>query len=300
MTTNNGLLLVDKASGLTSHDVVAQVRTILNERRVGHAGTLDPMATGLLVLAVGPSTRLLRFAQSEVKRYRGTVQLGVATDSLDADGAPTERRAVPAISHDAMNAAAGAMLGVQQQIPPMVSAVKVGGRRLHQLARQGLEVEREARDVTIHSFALVATDDPSVWSFDVECSVGTYVRVLLSDLTSALGTVGHLSSLRRTRSGDFRVEDALSVEQLSDVVASGGTALRAPATFVEKLEHVVLGDDAERKIRMGQRVALVDPLVTDEIAALNGAGQLVAILRRRGEAWQPEVVLPEEPPASEG
>jgi tRNA pseudouridine55 synthase len=300
MTTNNGLLLVDKASGLTSHDVVAQVRKILNERRVGHAGTLDPMATGLLVLAVGPSTRLLRFAQSEVKRYRGTVQLGVATDSLDADGTPTERRAVPSISHDVMNAAAGAMLGTQQQIPPMVSAVKVGGRRLHQLARQGIEVEREARDVTIHSFALVATDDPSVWSFDVECSVGTYVRVLLSDLTSALGTVGHLSSLRRTRSGDFRVEDALSVEQLNDVVASGGTALRAPVTFVEKLEHVVLGDDAERKIRMGQRVTLVDPLVTDEIAALNGAGQLVAILRRRGETWQPEVVLPEEPLASEG
>ena len=300
MTTNNGLLLVDKASGLTSHDVVAQVRKILNERRVGHAGTLDPMATGLLVLAVGPSTRLLRFAQSEVKRYRGTVQLGIATDSLDADGTPTERRAVPSISHDVMNAAAGAMLGIQQQIPPMVSAVKVGGRRLHQLARQGVEVEREARDVTIHSFALVATDDPSVWSFDVECSVGTYVRVLLSDLTSALGTVGHLSSLRRTRSGDFHVEDALSVEQLSEVVPGGGTALRAPVTFVEKLEHVVLDENVERKIRMGQRVTLVDPLVTDEIAALNGTGQLVAILRRRGETWQPEVVLPEEPLASEG
>ena len=300
MTTNNGLLLVDKASGLTSHDVVAQVRKILNERRVGHAGTLDPMATGLLVLAVGPSTRLLRFAQSEVKRYLGTVQLGVATDSLDADGTPTERRAVPSISHDVMNAAAGAMLGIQQQIPPMVSAVKVGGRRLHQLARQGVEVEREARDVTIHSFALVATDDRSVWSFDVECSVGTYVRVLLSDLTSALGTVGHLSSLRRTRSGDFRVEDALSVEQLSEVVAGGGTALRAPVTFVEKLEHVVLEENVERKIRMGQRVTLVDPLVTDEIAALNGTGQLVAILRRRAETWQPEVVLPEESLASEG
>ena len=300
MTTNNGLLLVDKASGLTSHDVVAQVRKILNERRVGHAGTLDPMATGLLVLAVGPSTRLLRFAQSEVKRYLGTVQLGVATDSLDADGTPTERRAVPSISHDVMNAAAGAMLGIQQQIPPMVSAVKVGGRRLHQLARQGVEVEREARDVTIHSFALVATDDRSVWSFDVECSVGTYVRVLLSDLTSALGTVGHLSSLRRTRSGDFHVEDALSVEQLSEVVAGGGTALRAPVTFVEKLEHVVLEENVERKIRMGQRVTLVDPLVTDEIAALNGTGQLVAILRRRAETWQPEVVLPEESLASEG
>src|ERR1019366_6596578 len=187
------------------------------------------------------------------------------------------------------------MLGVQQQVPPMVSAVKVGGRRLHQLARQGVEVEREARDVTIHSFALLATDDSSVWSFEVECSVGTYVRVLLSDLALALGTVGHLSSLRRTRSGDFLVEDALSVEQLSEVVGDGGSALRAPGTFVEKLTHVVLDDDAERKIRMGQRVTLVDPVVDDEIAALNGTGQLVAILRRRGETWQPEVVLPEEP-----
>jgi tRNA pseudouridine55 synthase len=296
MTTNSGLLLVDKASGLTSHDVVAQVRKILNERRVGHAGTLDPMATGLLVLAVGPSTRLLRFAQSEVKHYSGTVQLGVATDSLDADGTPVEQHPVPALGHDEMDAAASAMLGVQQQTPPMVSAVKVGGRRLHQLARQGVEVEREARDVTIHSFDLTATDDPSVWSFDVECSVGTYVRVLLSDLAVAVGTVGHLSSLRRTKSGDFLVRDALSVEQLRDVVASGTFALRAPSAFVERLEHVVLDEGTERRIRMGQRVTFADPIVTDEIAALKDNGQLVAILRRRGEGWQPEVVLPEGSP----
>ena len=300
MTTNNGLLLVDKASGLTSHDVVAQVRKVLNERRVGHAGTLDPMATGLLVLAVGPSTRLLRFAQSEVKHYSGAVQLGVATDSLDADGTPVEQRPVPSISPEEMDVAASAMLGVQQQIPPMVSAVKVGGRRLHQLARQGVEVEREAREVTIHSFDLAATDDPSVWSFDVECSVGTYVRVLLSDLAVAVGTVGHLSRLRRTQSGDFLVQDALSVEQLRDVVASGTSALRAPSAFVERLEHVVLDERTERKIRMGQRVTFADPVVTDEIAALNDNGQLVAILRRRSEGWQPEVVLPEEPRTSEG
>ena len=300
MTTNNGLLLVDKASGLTSHDVVAQVRKVLNERRVGHAGTLDPMATGLLVLAVGPSTRLLRFAQSEVKHYSGAVQLGVATDSLDADGTPVEQRPVPSISQEEMDVAARAMLGVQQQIPPMVSAVKVGGRRLHQLARQGVEVEREAREVTIHSFDLVATDDPTVWSFDVECSVGTYVRVLLSDLAVAVGTVGHLSRLRRTKSGNFLVQDALSVEQLRDVVASGTSALRAPRAFVERLEHVVLDEGTERKIRMGQRVTFADPVVTDEIAALNDNGQLVAILRRRSEGWQPEVVLPEESRASEG
>lgn len=300
MTTSNGLLLIDKASGLTSHDVVAQVRKILNERRVGHAGTLDPMATGLLVIAVGPSTRLLRFAQSEVKRYSGSVQLGVATDSLDADGTPTEHRAVPSISPGQMNVAARAMLGVQLQVPPMVSALKVGGRRLHQLARQGVEVEREPREVTIHSFALAATDDPSVWNFDVDCSVGTYVRVLLSDLAQALGTVGHLASLRRTKSGDFLVEDALGIEQLSNVVARGESALRAPSAFVDKLEHVRLSEDDERKIRMGQRVSLNQSVTSDEIAAMNDAGGLVAILRRRGEGWQPEVVLPEESRSSEG
>ena len=299
MTTTSGLLLVDKASGLTSHDVVAHVRKILHEKRVGHAGTLDPLATGLLVLAVGPSTRLLRFAQSEVKSYRGAVQLGVATDSLDADGVVTERRAVPEHVGDALHDAARAMLGVQQQVPPMVSAVKVDGRRLHQLARQGVEVDREARTITVTSFELESTSDSSVWNFDVECSVGTYVRVLLSDLAHAVGTVGHLTSLRRTRSGDFSVDDARTLEQLRDDVASGTFVLRPPSDFVTKLPHVVLDEDSERRIRMGQRVALVDAEGEGEIAALDGRANLVAVLRRRGEHWQPEVVLPEEPRTSE-
>ena len=299
MTTTSGLLLVDKASGLTSHDVVAHVRKILHEKRVGHAGTLDPLATGLLVLAIGPSTRLLRFAQSEVKSYRGAVQLGVATDSLDADGVVTERRAVPEHVGDALHDAARAMLGVQQQVPPMVSAVKVDGRRLHQLARQGVEVDREARTITVTSFELESTSDPSVWNFDVECSVGTYVRVLLSDLAHAVGTVGHLTSLRRTRSGDFSVDDACTLEQLRDDVASGTFVLRPPSDFVTKLPHVVLDEDSERRIRMGQRVALVDAVGDGEIAALDGGAHLVAVLRRRGEHWQPEVVLPEEPRTSE-
>jgi tRNA pseudouridine55 synthase len=160
MTTSNGLLLIDKPRGVTSHDVVARVRKVLQERRVGHAGTLDPMATGLLVLAVGPSTRLLRFAQGETKTYEGVVTFGVATDSLDADGAVTDRREVPALEVDVVNAYAARMLGTQLQTPPMVSAIKVGGQRLHALARQGVEVEREPRSVTISSFSLDATERP--------------------------------------------------------------------------------------------------------------------------------------------
>jgi tRNA pseudouridine55 synthase len=158
MTTPSGLLLVDKPAGITSHDVVARVRRILGERRVGHAGTLDPMATGLLVLAVGPSTRLLRFAQAGVKRYRGDVTFGVATDSLDADGVVVARSQVPALDATRVNDVAGAMRGAQTQVPPMVSAIKVNGRRLHALAREGVEVEREARPVTIAAFSLEPTE----------------------------------------------------------------------------------------------------------------------------------------------
>jgi tRNA pseudouridine55 synthase len=167
MTTNNGLLLIDKPRGVTSHDVVARVRKVLNEQRVGHAGTLDPMATGLLVLAVGPSTRLLRFAQSETKRYSGIVTLGVATDSLDADGEVLERSDVPALSLERVNGAAREMLGPQQQTPPMVSALKINGRRLHALAREGVEVERAARDITIESFSLETIESPSEWTFEI-------------------------------------------------------------------------------------------------------------------------------------
>lgn len=292
MTTSNGLLLLDKPQGLTSHDVVARVRRILNERRVGHAGTLDPMATGLLVLGVGPSTRLLRFAQSEVKRYSGTVRLGVATDSLDADGVVVDERPVPLLNSELINEAARLMLGRQQQVPPMVSAIKVGGKRLHQLARQGLEVERASREITVSEFFLRPGGDAAVWNFEVECSVGTYVRVLLSDLAVNIGTVGHLSSLRRLSSGTHHVNQALSLEQLEEHVTRGVAALLAPVAFVADLASMVLDQDQERCMRMGQRIELEESFTSNEIAALNHRGELVGILRSRADKWQPELVLP--------
>jgi tRNA pseudouridine55 synthase len=300
MTTTNGLLLVDKPRGLTSHDVVARVRRILREKKVGHAGTLDPMATGLLVLAVGASTRLLRFAQSETKRYVGAVKFGVATDSLDADGVVVEERPVPALTSALVEDAAAAMLGLQEQIPPMVSAIKIDGQRLHELARRGIEVDRPARAITVTSFSLSATDDPSVWRFDVECSVGTYVRVLLSDLAHRLDTVGHLVELRRTRSGSHAVEDAVTLERLADVVAEGGKVLAPPATFVTGLEHVTLHDDQVRAVRMGQRVTLEETFRDDEIAAMDAAGELIGILQRRHESWKPELVLASSGETSHG
>jgi tRNA pseudouridine55 synthase len=291
MTTSNGLLLVDKPQGLTSHDVVARVRRILHEKKVGHAGTLDPMATGLLVLAVGPSTRLLRFAQSETKRYSGAVKFGVATDSLDADGVVVERQPVPALTRDLIDAASSAMLGSQPQTPPMVSAIKIDGQRLHELARRGVEVERRAREISVASFALTPTDDDTVWRFDVVCSVGTYVRVLLSDLAVALGTVGHLVELRRLASGAHVVEHALTLDELADGVAAGHEVLAPPATFVTALEHVTLSEEQTGAMRKGQRVALEEKYHNDEIAAMDSVGDLVGILQRRNESWKPELVL---------
>jgi tRNA pseudouridine55 synthase len=291
MTTSNGLLLVDKPQGLTSHDVVARVRRILHEKKVGHAGTLDPMATGLLVVAVGPSTRLLRFAQSETKRYSGAVKFGVATDSLDADGVVVERRSVPVLTRELLDATTSAMLGSQRQTPPMVSAIKIDGQRLHQLARRGVEVERSSREISVATFTLTPTDDGTVWRFDVACSVGTYVRVLLSDLAVALGTVGHLVELRRLASGAHSVENALTLDELAVNVGDGREVLAPPATFVTALEHVALRDEQASAMRMGQRVALEQNYEGDEIAAMDSFGNLVGILQRRNDSWKPELVL---------
>ena len=299
MTTNNGLLLIDKPKGLTSHDVVAHVRKIMNEQRVGHAGTLDPMATGLLVLAVGPSTRLLRFAQSETKHYEGVVTFGVRTDSLDADGEVLERQDIPALSVDAVIVEAATMLGSLSQIPPMVSAIKINGKRLHALAREGVVVEREPRDITIQAFTLAPTKRPDEWTFDVTCSVGTYVRVLLSDLAERLGTIGHLSALRRLSSGPHDVQKALSFDQFDQRVAAGDVVLQPPRAFTTQLEEIVVSEDEERRLRMGQRVVLAEP-ISDEISALNAHGDLVAVLHRRGETWQPDVVLPIQEPNERG
>jgi tRNA pseudouridine55 synthase len=288
--TSNGLLLIDKPQGVTSHDVVGHVRRVLNEQRVGHAGTLDPMATGLLILGVGASTRLLRFAQSEIKRYEGVVTFGVRTDSLDADGTVVETATVPTLSQESVNAAIVGLLGEQQQIPPMVSAIKVNGQRLHALAREGVVIERAPRTITVHELTLAPLDE-SRWTFDVTCSVGTYVRVLLSDLAERLGTIGHLSALRRLSSGTHHVRDALTYYQLDDRISEDATVLLPPRSFVEHLVSVTVSEDEERRLRMGQRVAL-DRKDDGEIAAINEAGDLVGVVRRRGEVWQPVVILP--------
>ena len=233
----SGLLVVDKPPAWTSHDVVAKLRGVLGTRKDGHAGTLDPDATGVLLVGVGRVTRLLRYLSEAGKAYEGEIVLGVETTTLDAAGEVTATHDMAGVSAEQVRVAAGALVGDIEQVPPMVSAVKVGGRRLHELAREGVEVERAARPVHVSRFDLTPTDDPLVWRCDVECSSGTYIRSLAADLGAALGGGAHLRALRRTRSGPFGLEDAVPLESASL------EALLPPAEALRHLAAVTIGDD---------------------------------------------------------
>lgn len=210
----NGVLLIDKPAGWTSHDVVAKLRGILRTRRVGHAGTLDPATTGLLVILVGNACKASQYLMSQGKIYEGTLRLGRVTNTQDADGEILEENPVPAdLSPEKIAEAMRAMLGDQYQTPPMFSAVKINGQPLYKMARKGQETEREPRFIRVSSFEMLGAELPEV-RFRVECSKGTYVRTLAHDLGRRLGPGASLTALRRIASGDRRIEDAVTLEAL--------------------------------------------------------------------------------------
>ncbi|MFN8018516.1 MAG: tRNA pseudouridine(55) synthase TruB [Acidimicrobiales bacterium] len=256
----DGLVVVDKPAGWTSHDVVAKSRGLLGTRKVGHAGTLDPDATGVLLLGVGRATKLLRFLSPLGKSYVGEVVLGVETSTLDAAGEVTATHDMAGVALADVQAAAEAFRGDIRQVPPMVSALKVDGKRLHQLAREGIEVEREARPVTISALEVHPGPDgeAGVFTVDVTCSSGTYIRSLAADIGTALGGGAHLRNLRRTSVGPFTLADAVPLEGVSpDVVLPMIEAVRhldachvdeavaADVRVGKVLEREVLGIDAE-------------------------------------------------------
>ena len=237
-STVHGIAVVDKPPGVTSHDVVAVLRRRFAQRRVGHAGTLDPDATGVLVVGVGNATRLLRFVTESPKRYTGEVVLGVQTSTLDASGDVVATHDMGGVTLTAARQAATALTGEIVQVPPMVSALKQGGVRLHQLARRGVEVERAPRPVTVFGFDVEPCDEPGVLRIAVACSSGTYVRSLAAELGRLLGGGAHLRNLRRTAVGRFDVSAAAppdecellpvaaAVETLDAVVVDAGTAAK--------------------------------------------------------------------------
>ena len=214
-----GLLFVDKPAGLTSHDVVARIRRIYRIKKVGHAGTLDPMATGLLIILVGRATKASNFLMSRSKTYEGTFRLGTITDSQDADGEVLEEREVPPVSEEEMKELFAAFLGDQYQTPPMFSAKKIKGVPLYKLARKGEEVEREPRFVSIKSFELLGMDLPDV-TFRIDVSKGTYVRTVAHDLGAKLGCGAYLTNLRRTAIDDIGIERAVTLDTLEDTPPS--------------------------------------------------------------------------------
>ncbi len=213
MNELDGALLIDKAPGMTSHDVVAITRRALNTKKVGHCGTLDPLATGLLIIVIGRGTKIQDLLMCEDKEYVGTMQLGTTTDSQDADGQVVETRPVPEFSREQIDAAFAKFQGDFYQMPPMVSAIKKDGVPLYKLARQGKTVEREPRFVHVYGHEIQAVRLPEI-DFRVVCSKGFYVRTYAFDIGNELGCGAHLRALRRTKSGKFTLEHAVTVEDL--------------------------------------------------------------------------------------
>ena len=229
----DGLIVVDKPAGCTSHDVVGRCRRIFGQKKVGHGGTLDPDATGILLVGLGRATRLLRFLAPLPKSYVAEVVLGVATSTLDDSGEVVATYDMAGVGLDDVRRAAEGFVGDIEQIPPMVSAVSIGGRRLHELARAGVEVERAARPVTVYRFDVAEGSDAGTFRIEVECSSGTYVRTLAADLGTALGGGAHLRRLRRTAVGPFSVGVALEELGPEHVLAPAAAVGHLPAVTVD-------------------------------------------------------------------
>jgi tRNA pseudouridine55 synthase len=299
----DGVLSIDKPPGLTSHDVVAQVRHILHERRVGHTGTLDPFATGVLVVLVGRATRLAQFLSGLEKEYQAVIRLGYATDTGDITGkripsgeedSETAGKPTGSWSKEQIEAALESLRGEIEQVPPMYSAKKQGGHKLYELARRGEEVERKAVKVCIHQFEainlaskptaeLLKDNRDGTFDFEVRvaCSAGTYIRTLAEDFGKRLGVGAHLAELRRTRVGDFQAQEAKTLEQLKVHLAeeSLGRILYPPDEALARLPSVDLSADDVRRVRNGLTVKVANAVWTDgeRVRMRDENGKLVAV-----------------------
>jgi tRNA pseudouridine55 synthase len=289
----SGVLVVDKPEGITSHDVVNVIRRLTGTRRVGHTGTLDPMATGVLVLLIGVATRLSRFVMHGDKHYRGVVRLGTTTTTYDATGETVQQRPVNVDRAD-INRALSHYTGEIQQVPPMYAAIKVQGRKLYDIAREGKEVERKPRRVTIHQLDIIDWEPPDL-RLDVVCSEGTYIRSLAYDLGEALGCGGHLRALRRLRNGPFTIAEAHTLETLEHLQAAGQIdhAILPPRSALAAMPQVSLTPEQEQAVRYGQTIPLTLVGNPDPVQAHDANGRLIAVLIPVDENnYRPTLVLP--------
>jgi tRNA pseudouridine55 synthase len=291
----DGILNINKPSGITSHDAVQKVRWIVKEKRIGHTGTLDPLATGVLVLCVGKATRIARYLEAGEKEYQAVMRLGVITETLDAAGRVLETRSYTPPDRADIERIMRKLTGVIMQRPPAFSAVKVSGVPSYKLARQGRGEVLDPRPVTIHGIELTAYADPLV-SFTVRCSKGVYVRTLCADMGEALGTGAHLASLVRTRSGRFSIEQAVSLDQLADIASAGG-ADQVMTPIDEALADfpaVLIGGEEASKIVHGNQVSCPTSLAnsSSDLARIHdSAGRLLALARVVTGTLRPELVF---------
>jgi tRNA pseudouridine55 synthase len=291
----SGLVIVDKPGGMTSHDVVAKVRRLAGTRKVGHAGTLDPMATGVLVVGVEKATRLLGYLTLTEKEYAATIRLGQTTSTDDAEGEITGTATAEGVSIEAIDTAVASLTGEILQAPPVVSAIKVGGQRAYKLTRAGAAPELKSRPVTVFEFTVTgirrveeAGEMAGLLDLDatVRCSSGTYIRALARDLGAALGTGGHLTALRRTRVGGYRAEDARTLDQLAERFEVLPLAQAAAAAFPRR----DLTEDEARRLAHGGRL---DPTGSKDAptAAFAPDGALIALVTDESGQARPLVVF---------
>jgi tRNA pseudouridine55 synthase len=287
-TELEGILAVWKPAGWTSHDVVAKVRRLARMRRIGHAGTLDPQVTGVLPLCLGRATRAIEYLQELPKAYEAVMRLGVATDTEDMTGTVVETADASHVTESMVREALARFIGEIEQVPPMYSAVKVGGRKLYELAREGKTVEREPRNVTIHSlelkFAELGGPEPRI-GFGAVCSKGTYIRTLCVDIGRALGVPAAMESLVRTRSAGLGESDCLTLERIGELAASGGLAgaLLPVDRALDRYPRVDVGAAAAARAAQGQRIRLPAGQASG-LVRLYGEGRFVGLFEADGGA----------------
>jgi tRNA pseudouridine55 synthase len=298
----NGLLVVDKPSGMSSHDVVARARRALREKRIGHTGTLDPLATGVLVLCVGHATRLSEYLLGEDKAYEGLIKLGERTDTDDAEGQVVAAQPLPALSDQDLRALEARFTGEIAQVPPQFSAIQKDGQRAYALARRGQSVALEPRRVWIDRLRLAFAEGapPGAWlAFSVRCSAGTYIRALARDIGEALGCGAHVVSLRRTQAGAFTLANAVTLAALEEAGREGRAAylLLPMDRALAGWPAVMLDESAARRLKQGQRVALTGPYTQPaaRMRVYDAQGNFFAIASWDGTTLKPVKVLDAAP-----
>jgi tRNA pseudouridine55 synthase len=289
----SGFLIVDKPTGVTSFSIVSLVRRLTGVRRVGHAGTLDPLASGVLPIAVGQATRLIEYLDDPSKTYEARIRFGATTDTYDAEGAVTSERDASSLAAAAVEDALRGFVGEIEQRPPAYSAIKLAGKPLYRYAREGKVVEAASRTVRIDSIELRSFEDGEA-EITVRCGKGTYIRSVAHDLGERLGCGAHLAGLRRTRSGGFGIEDAHSPDDL--VTAAGEHRLEdmllAPDRALERHSAAILGGDRVRELRLGRDVPLGNADEAQVCRAYSTEGEFVGVLLRSGPGvWHPQKVL---------